>query len=133
MGIIKSVAWLHTEQNRVLCVRTKGKDKFYIPGGKIDPQESANSALVREIQEELDVTLDTGSIQHVVTITAPAHGFNSDTQVEMQCFFARHMGELNANSEIDEIKWVGADYQTLCAPAAQLAIEYLIQQQKLTF
>ncbi|CAM3015547.1 hypothetical protein MOVI109754_12650 [Moritella viscosa] len=34
MDSIRSVAWLHAENNKILCVRTKGKHKFYISEGK---------------------------------------------------------------------------------------------------
>ena len=130
MDVIKSVAWLHIEDGKVLCVRTKGKDKFYIPGGKIDQGEKPQEALIREIREELNLTLCEESISPAVTIIADAHGFDN-AQVEMQCYFASHTGSIAVNSEIEEIRWVGSEYLQSCAPAAQKAIEFLASQQKI--
>ncbi len=130
MDLIKSVAWLHVENGKVLCVRTKGKDKFYIPGGKIDQGENAENALIREISEELSITLSKETIIPAVKITAEAHGFTG-SKVEMQCFFATHAGSISINSEIEEIKWVSSDYLQSCAPAAQKAVEFLAAQQKI--
>lgn len=128
MGLIKSVAWLYVENGKVLCVRTKGKDKFYIPGGKIDQGESPEDALIREIREELKISIDKISLRPAIKITDTAHGFNG-VQVEMQCFFATHTGSISINSEIEEIKWMGADYLENCAPAAQKAVEFLAAEQ----
>lgn len=130
MDLIKSVAWLHVENGKVLCVRTKGKDKFYIPGGKIDKGENPEDALIREIKEELNITLSKKTILPAVKITAEAHGFNG-TQVEMQCFFAAHKGSISVNSEIEEMKWVSSDYLQSCAPAAKKAVEFLAAEQKI--
>jgi len=130
MDLIKSVAWLHVENGKVLCVRTRGKDKFYIPGGKMDQDESPEDALTREIKEELNVTLSKKTIRPAFTIIAEAHGFN-DTQVEMQCFFAAYTGSISVNAEIEEMKWVSSDYLQSCAPAAQKAVEFLLPEQKI--
>ena len=132
MELIRSVAWLHIQNDKVLCVRTKGKNKFYIPGGKIDQGENAKAALLREIKEELDVALYGGSITSATTIVAAAHGFSPERKVEMQCFYAQYYGTLSANSEIEEIKWIGSEYRNICAPAAQQAIEYLVQRHKIS-
>ncbi len=131
MDLIKSVAWFHIENDKILCVRTKGKDKFYIPGGKIDQGERAEDALVREIREELNISLNAESLSPAVKVIAAAHGFDDNVQVEMQCFFATHRGSISANSEIEEIKWVGSNYLQYCAPAAQKAIEFLAAEQKI--
>ncbi|WP_222853731.1 hypothetical protein [Fodinicola acaciae] len=37
---IDSLAWIHVRDRRLLSVRTRGKDKFYPPGGKREPGES---------------------------------------------------------------------------------------------
>ncbi|MCC4263710.1 NUDIX domain-containing protein [Oceanimonas baumannii] len=132
MEIIKSVAWLYTENNKTLCVRTRGKDKFYIPGGKINKGELPEAALIREIKEELNITLHRESISPAVKIIADAHGLGSDVKVEMQCYFATHTGSISANAEIEEVKWISADHLEDCAPAAIQAIESL-HERKLAY
>ena len=121
---VKAVAWLHWKDARVLCVRSKGKDKFYIPGGKYEAGESDMEALTREIKEELGVKLFEDA-EELVTIRAPAHGYSELTTVEMRCFRARYAGVLGANSEIAELAWLSFEERGRCAPAAKLAIEYL--------
>ena len=52
------------EPRRVLAARRSGSNalqgRWEFPGGKVEPGESAEAALVREVQEELDVTLMLG-------------------------------------------------------------------------
>lgn len=127
MDVIHSVAWLYQKGGKVLCVRTKNKDKFYIVGGKINQGETPEQALIREVKEELSLDLIPESIKYATTITAEAHGFKADTMVEMQCFYASCLGEgqLSAYAEIAEVKWLGEhDDLTLCAPACLKAIEF---------
>ena len=55
--MIDTVAWVHLEDGRILCARPRGKDVFYAPGGKREGGESDLQTLLREIAEELTVTL----------------------------------------------------------------------------
>ena len=52
------------QPRRVLAARRSGSNalqgRWEFPGGKVEPGESAEAALVREVQEELDVTLMLG-------------------------------------------------------------------------
>lgn len=128
MDVIKSVAWFHEKDGKILCVRTKGKDKFYIPGGKIHQDESPKQALVREIKEELNLDLDFNTISYVTTIIDKAHGFETETIVSMQCFYAicLSLEKMAVSAEIDEIKWISKDDSLeVCAPACQRAIKYV--------
>ncbi|GGR58356.1 8-oxo-dGTP pyrophosphatase MutT (NUDIX family) [Nocardioides luteus] len=44
-------------EGRLLTVRKNGTSKFMLPGGKLEPGESAAEAAVREVAEELGVRL----------------------------------------------------------------------------
>jgi hypothetical protein len=35
MTIIDKIAWIHLENGAILSSRSRGKDVYYIPGGKI--------------------------------------------------------------------------------------------------
>jgi len=59
--MIDKLAWLTFKDQQLLCARSHGKDIYYIPGGKREPGESDEAALIREIEEELAVTLQPGA------------------------------------------------------------------------
>ena len=127
MHEISSVAWVYQQDEKVLCVKTRGKDKFFIPGGKLNHNESNQSALQREILEELSVTLSMDSIKHLVTIKELAYGLDN-TLVNMHCFTADYQGEILINSEIETSMWIGRDKIELCAPAAQRVLELVLDK-----
>ncbi|MCJ8338755.1 MAG: NUDIX domain-containing protein [Pseudomonadales bacterium] len=130
MHEISSVAWVYQQNDEVLCVKTRGKDKFFIPGGKLNHKESNESALQREILEELSVTLSSESIKHLVTIQELAYGLDN-TLVNMHCFTADFQGEIQTNSEIEIAMWIGLDNIALCAPAAQRVLEQVLEKNSL--
>ena len=55
--LVDTVAWVRVENGLILCARPRGKDVFYIPGGKREGAETDLQTLLREIAEELTVTL----------------------------------------------------------------------------
>ncbi len=57
MPPIDKLAWVHLSDRRLLCARSRGKDAYFLPGGKREEGESDEAALVREIREELTVQL----------------------------------------------------------------------------
>lgn len=63
MPTIDKVAWLHVVDGKLLAARSAGKDTWYLPGGKREEGESDVETLIREIAEELSVTLDPASAQ----------------------------------------------------------------------
>ena len=83
----------------LLCQRPKGKRHellWEFPGGKIEPNETEEDCIIREIQEELDVTL--GNLKRLTTIQAD--------DVSITYFEATIIsGELKM-IEHNDIKWV---------------------------
>ena len=45
------------ENNAILLLHRISKDWYELPGGKVNPNESAENAAVRELKEELNVTV----------------------------------------------------------------------------
>ena len=74
MTFVDTVAWVRLENGRILCARPRGKDVFYVPGGKREAAESDLQTLLREITEELAVTLLRGTVTHVGTYEAEQAG-----------------------------------------------------------
>ena len=44
--VIDKLAWIFIEDGKLLMVRSKGKELFYLPGGKREAGESDEQALV---------------------------------------------------------------------------------------
>ncbi|ENM5764106.1 NUDIX domain-containing protein [Vibrio mimicus] len=126
MKKLESVAWVFKNDGKVLCVKTKGKDKYFIPGGKLEAGETHESGLIREIKEELNIDLIPDTISHDFTIIDTAYGLN-DTELEMHCYSADFNGEIIPDSEIELIKWVDKYQIDECAPAAQKVVLKVLQ------
>ena len=109
MKVIDKLAWIEIQDKKVLGTRSKGKDTFYIPGGKRESGESDEAALLREIKEELDVQLDQNSLQFMGTFRAQAHGHPDGVMVQMQCYTGDYSGQLKASAEIETIEWLDTD------------------------
>ncbi|HEY9045381.1 MAG TPA: NUDIX domain-containing protein [Ohtaekwangia sp.] len=107
MKLIDKLAWIELRDKTILTTRSRGKDKYYIPGGKREQGETDEQALCREIKEELSVDLKNNTLQFVGTFQALAHGHETTgTEVKMTCYTADYTGILKADSEIEEIRWL---------------------------
>ena len=100
--MIDTVAWVRVENGRILCARPRGKDVFYIPGGKREGRESDLEALRREITEELTVMLLPGTVRHAGTYEAAQP---DGVLVRMSCYTGDYSGTLTPSSEIAELAW----------------------------
>ncbi len=116
------MAWVHLENGRILCARPRGKDIFYIPGGKREGTESDLQTLLREITEELTVALRPETVRHVGTYEA---GPPDGPTVRMSCYTAEYSGALAASSEIDEIAWFRYADRSRVPPVDQLLFDDL--------
>ena len=106
MAVIDKVAFLYLKDGKILSTRSKGKDKYYIPGGKREAGESDIETLVREVKEELSVDIVESSAEFYGVFEAQAHGKAEGVIVKMTCYTAEYTGELKADSEIAEIVWL---------------------------
>lgn len=106
MAVIDKVAYLYLKDRKILSTRSKGKDKYYIPGGKREAGETDIETLVREVKEELSVDIVESSAKFYGVFEAQAHGKDEGVIVKMTCYTADYIGELKADSEIAEIVWL---------------------------
>ena len=125
MREIDKVAWIRIEDGRILSTRSRGKDVWYLPGGKREAGESDLDTLIREITEELGVTVLPESAVHVGTFAAQAHGQAAGTLVRMTCYAADYQGELRPEREIEELAWLGYADRHRVSPVDQLIFDHL--------
>lgn len=123
---ILTVAWVRVEDGRILCARSRGRDAFYIPGGKLEPGETELDALLREIKEELAVDLVPETVRGFGTYQAQAHGQADGVVVVMSCYTADYEGRPAASGEIEELGWLGYADRELVAPVDQLLFDDLL-------
>ena len=86
MKSIKVAAAVIYDGDRILsCQRSYGefKDGWEFPGGKLEPGETAEQAVVRELHEELDVTI--GNLEYLCTVEYDYDTFHLSTE----CFICK--------------------------------------------
>src|SRR5664279_2536739 len=103
---IDKLAYIYLKDGKVLTTLSRGKDTWYIPGGKRDGNETDHEALIREVKEELTVNLRPETIRHYGTFEAQAHGKPEGTVVRMTCYEAQFDGVLQPSSEVEQIAFV---------------------------
>jgi 8-oxo-dGTP diphosphatase len=119
---------LENEKGEILLTqRPMGKEMaglWEFPGGKIEPGESPENALIREIKEELNITLSKDSL---VPLTFISHAYATFQLVMLTFYCKQWQGEIQLMEQQGGFQW--ADLQTLdpaTLPAAdQPLIEFL--------
>ena len=111
-NIAAAVAIVFTYQNQILfTVRNVDPDKgkLDLPGGFIDPNENAEEAACREIQEELGLLIKSNDLKYVTTApndylykTVPYRTMD----IIFECPLASQEISINAQNEIKELLWI---------------------------
>ncbi len=107
MKTVKVVAAIIRDGNKVLATqRGYGdyKDGWEFPGGKVEPGETAQQALVREIKEELDTAIAVGDYLTTIEYDYPTF------HLSMQCFWCRIVDGTPVLKEYEAARWLDADH-----------------------
>lgn len=122
---IDKLAYIDINDHKILSTLSRGKDIWYIPGGKRDGNETDHEALIREVKEELSVDLIPETISHYGTFEAQAHGKPEGTVVRMTCYTAKFSGSLLASAEVAQYRYVDYSWKLKSSPVDQLIFDDL--------
>jgi 8-oxo-dGTP pyrophosphatase MutT (NUDIX family) len=130
-AVIDKIAWIRLEDGRILSTRSRGKDAYYIPGGKREEGETDLDTLTREIDEELAVTILPGTATYLGTFHAQAHGHAEGVTVQMTCYTADYRGTPTPSSEIEEVIWLSYADRDRVAPVDKIIFDHLHESGQL--
>ncbi|MBA3468404.1 MAG: NUDIX domain-containing protein [Herpetosiphonaceae bacterium] len=129
---IDKIAWILIVDGRLLSTRSRGKDTYYLPGGKREPGETDQQCLIREIREELGVELVPATLEYAGQFADQAHGQGAGVGITMTCYRADYVGTLSACSEIEELIWLGYADRHKTSPVHQQIFDWLKAQDLIT-
>jgi len=128
MKEIDKIAFIYVKDGQVLSTLSKGKDTYYLPGGKREGEETDEQTLIRECKEELTIDIKTDTIKYYGTFEAQAHGKTEGVLVRMTCYMADFVGELKPSSEIEEIRWLNYSNLDIISPVDKLIYKDLYEK-----
>lgn len=103
------------------------KEVGYISlGGKIDPGETDEQCLMREVKEEISCTAK--NIKYFETFEGPTHDYKQT--IRLACYFCDIEGEikLNPNDKVDGYLWLDKNYQRLGEELATMLRLYVMPE-----
>lgn len=112
MNDIYKAAGIIIVDRKLLFTRAEDMEVFIDPGGQIESGETAEQALVRELKEELSISVDESDLEAFGEYTAEAANHKGRT-VHMQAFIVKKwQGEITASAEIEELRWLTSHLPT---------------------
>lgn len=106
MKTIHVAAAIILDDDKILaCQRGYGEFKggWEFPGGKLEPNETAEQACIREIKEELSVDIEVA--RHLYTAEHDYETFH----LSMDCFVCSIVAGTIADTEHEDMKWLPLD------------------------
>lgn len=103
MKTIRVVAAIIIENDRVFATQRgygEFKDGWEFPGGKIEPDETPQEAILREIKEELDTEIEVIKLLDTVEYDYPAF------HLSMDCFLCRILSGDLVLKEHEAARWL---------------------------
>ncbi len=128
MLIVTAAAIIHPDGRILLQTRPKGRDMeglWEFPGGKLEPDEQPESALSRELLEELDIEVAPGDL--VPTCFASAKIGERDLLLLLYC--CRNWQRVPRSMEGQELGWfLLEEMDDLPMPPADLPLIELLRK-----
>ncbi len=120
--LVAAVALIDADGRVLMAKRPEGKSLaglWEFPGGKVEPHENLEAALIRELKEELDIDVTASCL---APLTFASHAYETFHLLMPLYVCRRWKGQMCA-MEGQEIKWVRAkDLRALPMPPADIPL-----------
>ena len=114
---------VHIVEGRLLLVKVRENEKYYLPGGKIERGEAHEATLIRELKEELKIEVDLNSLDYIGKVVGPAYPDTTKT-VALECYRIKgQLPNVEPNMEITVVKYLDMSQTDLMAPAVIRMVE----------
>lgn len=101
---IYKAAGIIVQDRKVIATRSRGKDIFIQPGGKLEEGETEVQALIRELREELGVEVTEGDVEKIDDYYAEADG-QVGKRLKLAAYLVRnYSGDIAPQSEVEEVR-----------------------------
>lgn len=126
LEVVAALIW--KDERFLACQRPAHKARgllWEFAGGKVEPGETKEQALIRECKEELGVELEVGQVFLQVTHAYP------DLTVHLTLFQAKIVSGTLQKLEHEDLRWITVDEidQYDFCPADQVILEHLKHQR----
>jgi len=118
MTKLPTVGLIALKDNKILLAFSKNKKAWYLPGGKIDANETAVQALRREVKEELNMDVDPDKLKFYCHISVEAYGEKEQLMMEQDCFLYEIDQNIVPGNEIEAVAYFNR--QTYMKEAVQV-------------
>ncbi|WP_026462915.1 NUDIX hydrolase [Adhaeribacter aquaticus] len=129
--LIDKIAWIEIQDGKLLSTRSKGRVKYYFPGGKREAGETDFESLSREITEELTVSLIPGTEQLLGIFQAQADAHPEGIEVKMTCYSCQYEGQIKPAAEIEEVVWLTYQDRDKVSPVDQVILDWLLETNRI--
>ena len=114
-------AIIFDEQGRIFATQRgygEWKDWWEFPGGKIEPDETPQQALQREIHEELDTSIEVGELLRTINYDYPTfhltlHCFKCKLTDSHITLLEHEASRWLKPNELQSVKWLPADEEII--------------------
>lgn len=105
---IRKAAGIIIVNRRAVVTRSYGKDVFVPPGGKLKYGETEEQALIRELREELGITVYETDLEKFGDFEAIAAGHVDKPLIMVVYFVRKYIGDMSPQEEIEELRMISS-------------------------
>lgn len=105
-NLIRKAVGVISIDGKVLFVRAKNNQHWSLPGGKLEEGETHVEALIRELEEELSISVEQSCLAKLGNYSRPSGKYPGRISDVTVFIVEEAVGEITLSSEIEELRWI---------------------------